>query len=159
MLTSGWRGAGKRRSYNNRGAVSAISPLIYAKNQTLHVDLPEPLLAEADPQRLEQAIVNVLANAHQHTPPGTHIEIAGRVLAKDIVLTVGDTGPGIPPHDLKRVFQRFHRQAGPTSGSGLGLAIAHGIMELHGGPIWAESQPGSRTTFYMTLPAAKGAAG
>ncbi len=142
-----------------RGAVSAMSPLIDTKHQTLHVDLPEPLLVEADPQRLEQAIVNVLSNAHQHTPPGTHIEISGRVLASDIVLTVGDTGPGIPLQDLKRVFQRFQRLAGPTGGSGLGLAIAHGIMELHGGRIWAESNPGSRTTFYMTLPAAKGAAG
>ena len=81
------------------------------------------------------------------------------MLANDIMLKVGDTGPGIPPQDLKRVFQRFQRQAGLTGGSGLGLAIAHGIMELHGGRIWAESQPGSRTTFYMTLPAAKGAAG
>ena len=142
-----------------RGAVSAVSPLIDAKNQTLHVDMPEPLLAEADPQRLEQAVVNVLANAHQHTPYGTHIEISGRVLANDIVLTVGDTGPGIPLQDLKRVFQRFQRLAGPTGGSGLGLAIAHGIMELHGGRIWAESQPGSSTTFYMTLPAATEAAG
>jgi two-component system sensor histidine kinase KdpD len=140
-----------------RGAVSAMSPLIDAKNQVLHVDLLDPLLAEADPQRLEQAVVNVLANAHQHTPSGTHIEISGRVLANDIVLKVGDTGPGIPPQDLKRVFQRFQRLPGPTGGSGLGLAIAHGIMELHGGRIWAESQPGSRTTFYMTLPAAKAA--
>jgi signal transduction histidine kinase len=142
-----------------RGAVSAMSPLIEAKNQTLHVDLPEPLPAEVDSQRLEQAIVNVLSNAHQHTPPGTHIEISGRVLASDIVLTVGDTGPGIPPQDLKRVFQRFHRLAGPMGGSGLGLAITHGIMELHGGRIWVESQPGSRTTFYMTVPAAREAAG
>jgi signal transduction histidine kinase len=142
-----------------RGAVSAISPLIEAKNQTLHVDLPEPLPVEVDLQRLEQAVVNVLANAHQHTPPGTHIEISGRVLTNEIVLKVGDTGPGIAPQDLKRVFQRFHRLAGPTGGSGLGLAIAHGIMALHGGRIWVESHPGSSTTFYMTLPAAQAAAG
>ncbi len=141
-----------------RGALLAISPLIDAKNQTLHVDLPEPLPAKVDPQRLEQAVVNVLANAHQHTPPGTYIEMSGRVLANDIVLKISDTGPGIPPQDLKRVFQRFQRLAGPTGGSGLGLAIAHGIMELHGGRIWVESQPGSSTTFYITLPAAKEAA-
>jgi len=138
-----------------RGAQSTMSPLIDAKNQTLRVDLPEPLLVEADPQRLEQAVVNVLANAHQHTPPGTCIEMSGRMLANDIVLTVSDTGPGIPPQELKQVFQRFHRLSGPTGGSGLGLAIARGIMELHGGRIWAESQPGSGTTISMTLPYAK----
>ena len=141
-----------------RGAQSTLSPMIDAKNQTLHVDLPEPLLVEADPQRLEQAVVNVLANAHQHTPPGTCIEMSGRMLANDIVLTVSDTGPGIPPQELKQVFQRFHRLSGPTGGSGLGLAIARGIMELHGGRIWAESQLGSSTTFYLTLPYAKNAA-
>jgi signal transduction histidine kinase len=136
-----------------------MSPLIDAKSQMLHVDLPEPLPVDADPWRLEQAVVNVLVNAHQHTPPGTCIELSGRVLAHDIVLKISDTGPGIPPQELKRVFQRFHRVAGPTGGAGLGLAIARGIMELHGGRIWAESQPGSKTTFYMTLPAASHATG
>ncbi len=110
-----------------RGALVTMSPLIDAKSQMLHVDLPEPLPVDADPRRLEQAVVNVLVNAHQHTPPGTCIELSGRVLAHDIVLKIGDTGPGIPPQELKRVFQRFHRVAVLLVARGLAWQSPEGL--------------------------------
>jgi signal transduction histidine kinase len=132
-------------------AMAAVHPLIHEKGQTLEVDLPTPLPVEGDARRLEHAVVNVLANAHRHTPTGACIAIAGRRDAGEARLTVGDDGPGIPPGDLERVFLRFYRR-GPAGGSGLGLANARGIVELHGGWIRAASEPGRGATFTIALP-------
>lgn len=135
-------------------AITSVHPLIQEKGQTLEANLPEPLSGEGDPRRLEQAIANVLANAHQHTPGGTRIGIAGRVSGDEVSLSVDDNGPGIPGKELEAVFRRFHRLRSGRGGSGLGLTIARGIVELHGGRMWAESQPGAGTTFHVVLPGA-----
>jgi two-component system phosphate regulon sensor histidine kinase PhoR len=73
-----------------------------------------------------------------------------------IVFSVQDTGIGITPDDLPRIFERFYKadRARATSGTGLGLAIARHLVEAHGGKIWAESQPGVGSTFYFTIPLA-----
>jgi signal transduction histidine kinase len=134
------------------GAMGTVHPLIREKGQTLEIDLPEPLPVEGDPRRLEQVIVDLLHNAHQHTPKGTRIEISGRVSNADVGLSVSDDGPGIPEEELEAVFRRFHRLGPTEEGSGLGLAIARGIVKLHGGRIWAESRPGGGTTFRVALP-------
>ena len=136
-------------------AMSSIYPLIQEKGQTLEVDLPEPLPGEGDPWRLEQVVVNVLANAHLHTPEGTRISISGRVSGGEVSLSVSDDGPGIPQEELEAVFRRFHHLGSAWGGSGLGLAIARGIAELHGGRIWAESRPGAGATFHTFLPSTK----
>ncbi len=136
-------------------AMSSVHPLIQEKGQTLEVDLPEPLPGEGDPRRLEQVVVNVLANAHLHTPEGTLISISGRVLGGEASLSVGDNGPGIPQGELEAVFRRFHHLGSARGGSGLGLAIARGVVELHGGRIWAESRPGAGATFHIFLPSTK----
>ena len=136
-------------------AMSAVHPLIQEKGQILEVDLPEPLPGEGDPRRLEQVVVNVLANAHLHTPEGTRISISGRDSGGEVSLSVGDNGPGIPQDELEAVFQRFHRLGSARGGSGLGLAIARGIVELHGGRIRAESRPGAGATFHFFLPRAQ----
>jgi signal transduction histidine kinase len=135
-------------------AIASVHPLIREKGQTLEANLPEPLPGEVDPRRLEQAIANVLANAHEHTPAGTRIGIAGRVSGGEVLLSVDDDGPGIPKDELEAVFRRFHRPGAGRSGSGLGLAIARGIVELHGGRMWAESQPEAGTIFHVVLPGA-----
>ncbi len=122
------------------------------QGQQLEVELPEPLPTEADARRLEQVLVNLLTNAHQHTPVGTRIMVSGRSTGDEVVLAVSDTGPGIPQGELERVFQRFHRLGTRGAGSGLGLAIASGIMALHGGRLWAESEPGSGVSFHAALP-------
>jgi signal transduction histidine kinase len=138
------------------GAVAVVQPLLRQKEQVLElqVDLPESLLIEGDPRRLEQVVVNLLANAHQHTPSGTRIVLRGGVTGRGVHLTVSDNGPGIPAEDLETVFQPFHRLDVAGGGSGLGLAIARGIVELHGGRIWAESRLGAGTALHVVLPLA-----
>jgi len=139
-------------------AMAAVHPLILQKGQLLELDLPEPLPIEGDPRRLEQVLVNLLANAHHHTPPGTRITLTGRVTAGEVVLSVADTGPGIPPDELERIFHRFHRLTTSGGGSGLGLAIAQRLVHLHHGRIWAESRPGAGATLRVALPAARNGA-
>lgn len=134
------------------GAVSSVQVLIRQKAQELEVGLPDPLPTEGDPRRLEQVIVDLLANAHRHTPSGTRIRISGRSTEEEVLLSVSDDGPGIPAAELEAVFGRYHRISSVEGGSGLGLAIAKGIVELHGGRIWAESEPGNGVTFHIALP-------
>ncbi len=134
------------------GAVPSVHVLIRQKGQELEIDLPEPLPTEGDPRRLEQVVMNLLVNAHRHTPSGTRIRISGGLPDGEVLLSVCDDGPGIPGAELEAVFGRYHRIAAVDAGSGLGLAIVKGIVELHGGRIWAESEPGRGATFHIALP-------
>ncbi len=143
-----------------RDALAAVEPLFRDKGQTSTAELPEPLLIEGDPQRLGQVVVNLLANAHRHTPADARITVSGRPADGEVRLTVRDDGPGIPPGEREAIFRRFHRLA-PSSdaaeqGTGLGLAIARGLVELHGGRIWAESGPGGGAAFHVALPRYQG---
>ncbi len=124
------------------------------KGQRLDVNLPEPLTVAGDRRQLEQVVVNLLVNAHRHTPAGTHIALSSRPRAGAVHLTVHDTGPGIPSGELEGIFARFRRGDAAAGGAGLGLAIAKGIVELHDGRIWAESTPGRGATFHILLPQA-----
>lgn len=116
-------------------------------------DLPK---AWVDPDRLSQVLVNLLSNAIKFTPRGGRVRVRGaRVDRNEIVIAVEDSGRGIEPADLDRIFDHFW-QASDTAamGSGLGLAICKSIVELSGGRIWAQSTVGVGTTVYFTLPAA-----
>ncbi len=135
-------------------ATTAIHPLIRQKGQALELHLPDPLSVTGDKHWLEQVVVNVLANAHHHTPTGTRIAVSGTVSDGEVCLTVHDTGPGIPSTELEAIFQRFHRLSTSNGGSGLGLAIARSLVDLHGGRLWAESEPRRGTAFHMALPLA-----
>ncbi|MDP9379167.1 MAG: PAS domain S-box protein [Chloroflexota bacterium] len=135
-------------------AMSVVLPLIREKGQWLEKDLPHALPSNADPWRLGQVMVNVLANAHQHTRPGTRIIVSGHVADGKVVLSVSDDGDGIAPEDIETIFQRFHHVGPAHGGSGLGLAIAREIVELHGGRMWAESEPGEGAKFHIQLPGA-----
>jgi signal transduction histidine kinase len=100
---------------------------------------------------------NLLTNAIKYAPDGGKITLAGQVTDRDLVVSVSDEGLGMPAAELDRIFERFHRVAGDVSrrigGTGLGLAICKGLVEAHGGRIWAESGgEGKGSTFRYTLP-------
>lgn len=113
----------------------------------------------ADPQRLGQVFGNLLTNALRHTPPGGTVTLGAAPVAgeQELALWVSDTGEGIPPDDLARIFDRFWRGDEARSrttggGSGLGLAIAKSLVEAHGGRIWAESEMGQGTVITCLFP-------
>ncbi len=111
---------------------------------------------EGDPDRLTQVLRNLVRNAVTHTQRGDRIEVAARAEDGRLEIAVADSGPGIPPDQLERVFERFSRldtgRSRETGGTGLGLAIARAIVEAHGGRITAESVRGRGATFRVELP-------
>jgi len=127
------------------------------------LNLPaEPVVALGDRHRLHQVVVNLLANARTHTPPGTHVGTGIDVREGQAVITVSDDGPGIPEQVQHQVFERFTRAdtsrvraTGAASGTstGLGLAIVAAVVEAHQGRVTVASRPG-RTTFTLWLPLA-----
>lgn len=116
---------------------------------------PEADQIVGDPDRLEQVVENLVANALRHTPCGGHIEMCGRAEGDAIVLTVADSGSGIAPEHLPHIFERFYKvdaaRARDANGSGLGLSIAKAIVERHQGTIEVASAPG-RTAVRIVLP-------
>jgi two-component system sensor histidine kinase BaeS len=111
------------------------------------------LVLDADPVRIREVLANIVVNAIRHTPRGGAVSLAAAADGAWVELTVADTGEGIPPADLDRVFDRFERRA-DAGGSGLGLAIARDLVAAHGGTIRAESDgvAGHGTTFRIRLP-------
>ena len=117
---------------------------------SLPADLP---LVPIDDVLLEQVLINLLDNAVKHTPDGGSLEITAWAYDGAVTVEVADRGPGLPPGDENRVFDKFYRGSGSTSrGAGLGLAICRGIVEAHGGRIWAENRPEGGVTFRFALP-------
>lgn len=116
-------------------------------------------LALADLRLQRDALDIVLENAVKYSPGGGVIHVTLQTDDTMFIIGVHDSGIGIPPEHLRRIFNRFHRVDSrltrEVEGAGLGLAICKRIMELQGGDIWAESEPGVGSTFYMTLPLAK----
>ncbi|MEV5885455.1 HAMP domain-containing sensor histidine kinase [Streptomyces sp. NPDC052020] len=125
-------------------------------DHTWRLDLPdEPALAAADPARLQQVLVNLLANARTHTPPGTTVTARVRHRGGWLRVDVEDDGPGIAPELLPHVFERFARgdsaRSRATGSTGLGLAIVRAVTTAHGGAVTVDSVPG-RTVFTVHLP-------
>ena len=138
--------------------VDAFQPVAVAAEVELSAELPhQPLLVQADPERLRQALLNLLNNALRHTPPGGDVRVVVENVGGRAAIRVRDNGAGIAPEHLAHVFDRFYsadparsRQAG---GSGLGLAIAQAIIRSHGGEIEACSAgAGQGSTFTIWLP-------
>ena len=125
---------------------------------SLAIDVPSGLpKMQADKEQVEQVIVNLLHNAIKFTPPGGDIALSAKAEGDNILISVTDTGVGIPTDDLPRIFERFYKadKARAGGGTGLGLAIAKHIIESHDGKIWAESVEGKGTTLNFTLPLAQ----
>lgn len=111
------------------------------------------LMLELDPARIREVLENLLANALRYTPRGGKINVQCAVDNRRTVaeVRVSDSGSGIPPEDLPRVFERWQKSR-ESRGTGLGLAIARNLVAAHGGEIFAESEPGKGTTIRFTLP-------
>lgn len=135
-----------------RVALVEAAPLTatHTVREQLEAGLP---LVKLDFVLMEQALVNLLANAAMHTPPGTQIEISARREDKELILSVTDNGPGLPADETQRIFDMFHRapQARP-GGTGLGLAIVKGFVEAQGGGVTASNRPGGGAIFTIRLP-------
>ena len=146
-----------RLSHAVMPATDRMRALAEAKQQTLEVDLPSSLPSVAiDAQRIGQVVSNLLSNAIKFTPQEGTIRISASRRGHQLVVSVADTGPGIPQAHLSKIFDRFWRAPGTTqTGSGLGLSIAKGIVEAQGGAIWAESQLGKGSSFFFTVPLAE----
>jgi PAS domain S-box-containing protein len=112
----------------------------------------------ADRYRLEQVLHNLIHNAIKFTPKRGEVVVRSQVSHDEqVTITVADTGCGIPPAHQDKVFQKFYRAPSPVhEGVGLGLAITKSLVELHGGKIWVESEPGRGSRFSFTLPKAQG---
>jgi signal transduction histidine kinase len=119
-------------------------------------DAPEELPSVlADPARLERVLTNLLSNALKYSEPNTPVTVRLTPGENEVVVAVSDRGKGIAPEELPYLFQRYYRaQAGrEQSGSlGLGLYIVKGLVEAHGGRLWAESEVGKGSTFSFALP-------
>jgi two-component system sensor histidine kinase KdpD len=125
------------------------------KDHPVVVRLPSDLpLGNLDGLLIEQVFVNLLENVVKYTPAGAPIEITAAVEEGALRVDVADHGPGLPPGEETRVFDKFYRMPGSTGagGVGLGLTICRGIVTAHGGRIWAENRPGGGAVFRFTLP-------
>ncbi|HEY9855181.1 MAG TPA: ATP-binding protein [Stenomitos sp.] len=140
--------------------VSGYAPIFAGRGIRWSLELAsEPLPARFDPDKLTQVFVNLLSNALKFTPEGGEVTFRARRESDEIRLEVRDTGSGIPPEELDRIFTRFYQVDGgnarPADGSGLGLAICRAIVEEgHQGRIWAQSRVGEGSSFFLSLPAA-----
>jgi two-component system sensor histidine kinase KdpD len=102
---------------------------------------------------IDEVLTNLLENATKYTPAGTQIAVSARPAGGDVLVEVADRGPGIPVEALTRIFDPFVRVGGSRArGTGLGLAVARGLVEAHGGKIWAENRPEGGAKFAFTLP-------
>ncbi len=128
--------------------------------RTIAVAAPEAATVAGDPHQLQQVLANLIRNALVHTPPDTAIEVTVETTAAAVTVTVRDHGPGLPPGDPERLFERFWRsEAGRgrgRAGAGLGLAIVREIAVAHGGRIGARNAPGGGAEFELELPISAG---
>jgi NtrC-family two-component system sensor histidine kinase KinB len=137
-------------------AVEEIHPVAEAKGQVLHfalapADLP---MIEMDVDMIRRVLINLLENAVKYTRGGGQISVSATRRPGEVCVAVRDTGPGIPPREQQRIFDKFTRlhQEGYAKGLGLGLAFCRLAVEAHGGRIWVESELGQGSTFSFTLP-------
>jgi signal transduction histidine kinase len=136
--------------------IEIVSPLAENKRVSVWYEHPGDIFAEIDIERIVQVLVNLIDNAIKFSPAFTRIEIRINDAKDRVTAAVKDQGVGIPEEHLEFIFEKFQtlpaEKEGKTEGAGLGLAICKGIVEGHGGEIWAESVKGEGSTFFFSLP-------
>ena len=139
-----------------RSALALAMPTLERAGLELQVDVPDHLAARADPDHLAQVLANLLSNAARYTPRGGRVTVRAERRPADVLVSVVNTGDGIPADDLPRVFERFYRveksRDRAHGGAGIGLAIVKQLVEGAGGRVGAESAEGA-TRFWFSLPA------
>ena len=139
--------------------VADLSPTVEAKKQRVTIAVAADAgMIDADPAKLHDIVRNLVENAVNYSPEGATVRVDAARRDKWIDIVVSDSGPGIPPADLTRVFERFYRVDKARSrpgGTGLGLAIVRHLVELHGGTVTAENRPEGGARFTLTLPVQK----
>jgi signal transduction histidine kinase len=130
------------------------SELAEEKNLTLRIVEPPPLTIRVDHVRMRQALANLLDNAVKYTPAGGAVELSAEETGGRVRIHVRDTGPGIPPQDLDRIWDRLYRGDSSRSarGLGLGLSLVRAITRAHGGEASVISEPGRGAEFLVELP-------
>ena len=115
---------------------------------------PAEISIDADERRVRQIVFNLLSNAVKFTPADGRVDVAARLDDGQVEIAVTDTGPGIPAQDLETIFEEFEQSADGklAEGTGLGLPLSRKLVELHGGRLWVESEPGRGSIFRFTLP-------
>jgi two-component system sensor histidine kinase BaeS len=140
-----------------RTALRAYQAPLGAAGLHTGTDLADPLPVHVDPDRLHQALTNLLANAARYCRPGDRVTVRGHRRGDLAVLEIADTGPGIPADELPHIFQRLWRgaQARTVAGSGIGLAVVRELVTAHGGTVSAASPADGGTTITIQLPLAR----
>ena len=144
------------------GEVAAsLFPQAMVKDIVLDAELaPRLPVIRADGARVSQVVMNLVDNAIKYTPQGGAVTLGTREAEGGVIVEVADTGPGIAPEEQRGIFERFgrgsSRATGGESSTGLGLFICREIMELHGGRIWLESEPGRGSRFLVFFPKGDG---
>jgi signal transduction histidine kinase len=138
------------------GTCMQISPLLRGKGQKLKTEVPDSLpIIRGDGQKLEQVLLNLMNNATKFTPEGGNISVRVRKQDTGLVIEVQDDGIGIAKEQQSRLFKPYSRLSSDRQrhpGLGLGLALSKQVVELHGGRIWVDSEPGKGSTFSFFLP-------
>jgi two-component system sensor histidine kinase KdpD len=138
-------------------ALESLRERLADRQVSVDVPLSAPLIP-MDFVLIVQVLINLIDNALKYSPASGGIEIQARVIGEEMQVQVADRGGGIPPDDLERIFDKFYRVQRPenTGGTGLGLSISKGIIEAHGGRIWAENRPGGGAVVCFLLPLVEG---
>jgi signal transduction histidine kinase len=115
---------------------------------------PTEITVTADERRVRQVVFNLVSNAVKFTPADGTVDVSARADDGRVVIEVADTGPGIATEDFETIFEEFEQtsEGRKAEGTGLGLPLSRRLVELHGGRLWVESEPGRGSTFRFTLP-------
>ncbi len=125
------------------------------RDRPVKTSLPDDLpMISFDPLLIEQVLMNLLDNSIKYTPPETPIDLSASSHGEEIVFEIADRGPGIPPGEEEKIFEKFVRGSATGGGIGLGLTICRAIIEAHGGRIWAENREGGGAVFRFSIPIA-----